>query len=63
MSAMAGALNVKLEKPGFYVLGNGEEPLSNTHVYRALRIMYVAVFLFTVIVVLPLIGFMSILLG
>jgi adenosylcobinamide-phosphate synthase len=50
MSAMAGALNVQLEKPGFYILGEGGAALSPSHVARALRIMKLTTLLFVVIV-------------
>jgi len=41
MSAMAGALQVRLEKPGHYVLGEGPEP-SPEHISRAISIFTVA---------------------
>lgn len=53
MSAMAGALTVQLEKPGFYVLGEEKEALSPKHVLRALRIMKLTAFLFWLLVAVP----------
>ncbi len=53
LAAMAGALSVQLEKPGFYKLGDGEG-LSPTHIMRALRIMVLTAVLFGVLVVFPL---------
>ena len=53
LSAMAGALNVQLEKPGFYRLGDGEG-LSPSHITKALRIMVLTAVLFSVLVVFPL---------
>jgi adenosylcobinamide-phosphate synthase len=53
LSAMAGALSVQLEKPGFYKLGDGEG-LSPTHIMRAWRIMVLTAVLFGVLVVFPL---------
>jgi adenosylcobinamide-phosphate synthase len=53
MSAMAGALNVKLEKPGHYVLGDGDA-LSPKHILRALKIMKLTVLLFAILVNVPL---------
>jgi adenosylcobinamide-phosphate synthase len=53
LSAMAGALNVQLEKPGFYRLGDGEG-LSPSHIMKALRIMLLTAVLFSVLVVFPL---------
>ncbi len=42
MSAMAGALAVRLEKPGCYVLGSGPLPDNGTVVNRSLRLAAVA---------------------
>jgi adenosylcobinamide-phosphate synthase len=50
MSAMAGALNVKLEKPGHYVLGDDVTALSPKHILRAIKIMKLTVFLFVILV-------------
>jgi adenosylcobinamide-phosphate synthase len=52
MSAMAGALGVQLEKPGYYTLGDGEE-VSPAHIMKALRIMELTSVLFGVVVVFP----------
>jgi adenosylcobinamide-phosphate synthase len=51
MSAMAGALTVQLEKPGFYALGDKKDRLSSKHVLRALHIMKLTVLLFGILVV------------
>jgi adenosylcobinamide-phosphate synthase len=40
MSAMAGALGVKLEKAGHYRLGDAAEPVSHIHIGRSVRTMY-----------------------
>jgi len=48
---MAGLLGVKLEKPGFYELGDPDQQLNYSHVNRAVRIMTVD----TALVVLALI--------
>ena len=53
MSAMAGALNVQLEKPGFYVLGDAEEDLSPKHIMRAIRVMGLTAILFSILIVFP----------
>jgi adenosylcobinamide-phosphate synthase len=53
LAAMAGALSVQLEKPGFYKIGDGEG-LSPAHIMRALRIMALTAVLFGVLVVFPL---------
>jgi adenosylcobinamide-phosphate synthase len=55
MSAMAGALNVRLEKPGHYILGDEIFALSPKHIIRAMKIMKLTVILFTVLVTAPLI--------
>ena len=47
---MAGALNVKLEKPGHYVLGDDVTALSPKHILRAIKIMKLTVFLFVILV-------------
>ncbi|MDW8045274.1 MAG: cobalamin biosynthesis protein [Nitrososphaerota archaeon] len=54
MSAMAGALNVRLEKPNFYRLGDDERPLSYGHIFDALWIMSLSIYLFILIIVVPL---------
>ncbi len=53
MAAIAGALNVPLEKPGYYVIGDGIEELAPEHIYKALRIRNVAIFLFVLLVEIP----------
>jgi adenosylcobinamide-phosphate synthase len=39
MAAAAGALGVQLEKPGYYILGDDENPLSVTAISGALKLM------------------------
>jgi len=46
MSAMAGALKIQLEKPGYYTLGKPIQELSQKHIYQALQIMYLSTLLF-----------------
>lgn len=53
MSAIAGALNVQLEKPGHYVLGDDGELLTPKHITKTLNIMYVTTLLFTMMLVIP----------
>ncbi len=55
VAAMAGALRVQLEKPGYYVVGDKLEELSVEHIVRALRIRNVAILLFLLLVLIPLI--------
>lgn len=54
VAAMAGALQVRLEKPGYYAVGDQIEDLSQDHIYRALKIRNMTLLLFTLIIVLPL---------
>ena len=63
MSAMAGAFNAQLEKPGFYILGDPMNPLNPDHIPRAIRIMKLTTFLFVMIIVLPIIVMMGEFLG
>lgn len=46
ISAMAKALNVSLEKPGFYVICGGNEILKREHISIALKIMIGAIAIF-----------------
>jgi len=52
ISAMAGALNIQLEKQGYYTLGD-DHGISPEHIGRALRVMTVTAVLFGLFVVLP----------
>jgi len=52
MSAMAGLLGVKLEKPGFYTLGDANQQLNYTHLNRAVRIMILDTGLFVLVLIL-----------
>ncbi len=56
MAAMAGALRVQLEKPGQYILGEQEEPLSSNKIMKALRIRN-AVIILCILLSLPIILF------
>jgi adenosylcobinamide-phosphate synthase len=53
ISAMAGALNIQLEKKGNYCLGDDRGSISYEDISRALRVMTVTAALFGVVVVLP----------
>ena len=55
VAAMAGALRVQLEKPGYYVVGDELEELSVEHIFRALRIRNVAIVSFFLFALIPLI--------
>jgi len=54
MSTIAGALNIQLEKPSFYTLGDDYNTLSPKHVLQALRIMKLTTYLFGMLIVIPL---------
>jgi adenosylcobinamide-phosphate synthase len=55
ISAMAGALNIQLEKPGFYKIGDNND-LSPIHITKALRIMLLTAILFGVSIIFPLLA-------
>ena len=52
IATMAGALNIQLEKPGCYTIGDNND-LSPPHIPKALRIMLLTAILFALIVVTP----------
>jgi adenosylcobinamide-phosphate synthase len=52
LSAMAGTLNIQLEKPGFYRIGDPED-VSSRHIRRALRVMLLTAILFGMLIILP----------
>lgn len=56
MSAVAGALGVMLEKPGFYAVGEPTRNLEPSDISKALKIMKLNVLLFAILVVVPLIA-------
>ena len=53
MSAMAGALEARLEKPGFYTLGDADQSLTHENLAKAGRAMAVNTALFVFLVVIP----------
>ncbi|MEM3522092.1 MAG: cobalamin biosynthesis protein [Candidatus Bathyarchaeia archaeon] len=53
MSAMAGILNVKLEKLGHYKLGNSNSTLNWECINKALKIMGITIILFLFFIVIP----------
>lgn len=55
LSAMAGSLNIQLEKPGFYIIGDNDN-LSPKHIIQSLRIMLVTTILFALLVIFPLLA-------
>lgn len=56
MSAMAGALRVKLEKPGSYTLGDPDQSLAEEHLAIATHAMLLNTVLFTFLVVIPVVA-------
>ena len=53
VAVMAGALQVQLEKPSYYAVGDKIEEISSAHIFRALRIRNIVLVLFISLVVLP----------
>jgi adenosylcobinamide-phosphate synthase len=51
MAAVAGALRVQLEKPGQYILGDPQEPLTGKKILSALRIRDVTIVLWMLLCV------------
>jgi adenosylcobinamide-phosphate synthase len=62
ISAMAGALNVQLEKQGYYTLGD-DHGISAEHIPKALRVMTMTAALFGLVVVLPVLALRIYLVG
>ena len=52
MSTMAGLLGVKLEKPGFYALGDADQQLNYAHLNKAVRIVTLNAVLFVLALIL-----------
>jgi adenosylcobinamide-phosphate synthase len=55
MAAAAGALNVQLEKPGNYLLGDPIEYPNKSHIFRTTKILKTTIVLFLLFVCVPLI--------
>jgi adenosylcobinamide-phosphate synthase len=53
IAAIAGSLNATLEKPGYYIVGDGTQELTPEHIYKALKIRNVAIILFVLLVEIP----------
>ncbi len=54
MSALAGALRIRLEKIGYYTLGDAYENIGIKHYIQSIRVMKASALLFILMVVLPL---------
>lgn len=63
ISSVAGALRVRLEKVGYYSLGEGYEHLTLQHCEKAIRIMKITTLLFGLVFVVPAIALLSLLPG
>ena len=59
MSVVAGALNVQLEKPSVYILGEKGEELSVKHIYLALSIMRTTIVLYVFLFIVPIMFLME----
>ncbi|MCL5877135.1 MAG: cobalamin biosynthesis protein [Candidatus Bathyarchaeota archaeon] len=53
ISAMAGALNIQLEKQGHYTLGDDHGHISHEDIEKALRVMTLTAALFGIVIVIP----------
>jgi adenosylcobinamide-phosphate synthase len=62
ISAMAGALNIQLEKQGYYTLGD-DHGISPEHIPKALRVMTVTAALFGLVVIVPVLALRIYVLG
>jgi adenosylcobinamide-phosphate synthase len=58
IAAMAGALRVQLEKPGFFVVGDQKEDLTTNHIFRTLRVRNLSIIL-CIIFSLPIIFYIG----
>jgi adenosylcobinamide-phosphate synthase len=63
MAAIAGVLNVQLEKPGQYVVGDPTEQLNSEHILRTLKIRNVVCVIFILLIVLPILFSVNLLLA
>ena len=54
MATVAGALNVQLEKPGHYIIGDKKQETSSEHILKTLKIRNAALILFIVLTAIPL---------
>ncbi len=62
ISAMAGALDTQLSKPGYYALGD-EHDINPDDIFKALRIMEVTAVLFGLVLVMPILALRIYILG
>lgn len=63
ISTIAGALRIRLEKVGYYSLGEGYEHLTLQHCEKAITIMRITALLFSLVFVVPALALLALLLG
>ena len=63
MAAMAGALNVQLEKPDQYAVGDDVDELNSEHILRTLKIRNTVFVIFILLVILPILFSVNLLLS
>lgn len=63
MAAIAGALGIRLEKPGFYTLGDPNNRLDPSRIFEAVRIVLVSTIIHLAMIVLILIAFHELAVG
>lgn len=62
MAAIAGAFNLRLEKPGYYIINDEGATPSHTDIIKALKVRNIVIILFTLLVIVPLL-YLSVALG
>lgn len=63
MAATAGALNVQLEKPGHYIIGDPKEEVFHKHILKTLKIRNTVMVLFILLICIPLMLLSNMLFG
>jgi adenosylcobinamide-phosphate synthase len=58
MATMAGALRIRLEKIGYYTLGDNQEPVTVEKCKKAISIMKLTTLLFYIVVSIPVMSFL-----
>ena len=53
MATMAGALNVQLEKPGHYIIGDKKQETTHEHILKTLKIRNAVLIIFILLMALP----------
>jgi len=63
MAAIAGALNVQLEKPGYYMVGDKKHEVSHEHILKTIKIRDTAMILFIALFGFPIMILSNLILG